>query len=303
MELPVRPARTVSVPVLVGGLVTTALTFALVFWLGERFGFNAMGQYWYYIIPIGALVVGVLAGSGYGIASWRTGFRIGKSTLWAVVAMQLVAYVVAKYIEYLIIASHGGAMPTFLPYLDEATRNIRFEDEDGSVGSPLGMLGYGILLLETAAFVGGAVMVPAALRSKAYCDSCGTYMRSKGVGTLPASVKARMMVMKGADVKAEYEAEQEAARVQGMQVHDRLFALARTNDAAGFAEAVSLIKEGTKAANKLPTRFPISLASCPTCRRGILSSQVMTGQGRQTSTAPLEATDVAPAMVRSLDGV
>jgi hypothetical protein len=38
--------------------------------------FNIMGWYANYVLPIGALLVGLVASSGYGIASWITGQKI-----------------------------------------------------------------------------------------------------------------------------------------------------------------------------------------------------------------------------------
>ena len=296
-----RPAAAVSLPVLIGGIATTVLTLGLTYWLSARFGFNAMGFYAWYVLPIGALVVGLLAGSGYGIVSRITGFRIQNRTLWVILGLQVLAYVAAQYAEYLAIRSGAGAFPSFLPYFDETTRLINFEDDRGVVGQSLGALGYGVRLLEVLGFVGGAMMIPAGMRSAAYCDACGRYMASRALGTLPASVKARRTWGKGAEEKAVYEAEQATALAQGQAVHDHLFTLAESGDASAFAGSTRLMAEGTKDASKLPTRLQVHLASCPTCRRGVLSSQVLSGQGRGQTTTALSSVPVAPDLVRALD--
>lgn len=301
MELPARPAPAVRLPVLLGGLATTALTLVLSYWLSARFGFNAMGFYGWYILPIGALGVGLLAGSGYGIVSRLTGFRIQKRTLWIILGLQLVAYFAAQYVEYLVLRASSGAFPSFLPYFDEATRAFNFTDDDGRVGQPLGALGYGVRLLDIVGFVGGALMIPAGMRSSAYCDTCGRYMSSRGLGMLPASVRARRTWGKGAEDKAAYEAEQATAQGQGQAVHDHLFALAEAGNATDVAEAVHLMKAGTKDAGKLPTRLQVGLASCPTCRRGVMSSAVLNGHGRGQSTTALASVPVSPEVVRALD--
>ncbi len=300
MEPPARPAPAASAPVLLGGLATTALTLALTYGLSARYGFNAMGFYAWFVLPIGALVVGLLAGSGYGLASRLTGFRIQKRTLWIVVGLQVLAYVAAQYGEYLALRSGGGALPAFVPFFDGATRAIQFE-ADGRVGQPLGAWGYGVRLLEVLGFAGGALMISAGMRSAAYCEACGRYMSSRGLGTLPASVRARRTWGKGAEEKAALESEQATAQAQGQAVHDHLFALAEAGDAAAFAESVRLMKAGTSDAGKLPTRVQIHLAQCPTCRRGVLTSAVLRGQGRGQSTTALAAAPVAPAVVRALD--
>lgn len=300
MEPPVRPVPAVSVPVLLGGLATTALTLVLTYALSARFGFNAMGFYGWYILPIGALVVGLLAGSGYGIVSRVSGFRIQTRTLWVIVGLQVLAYVAAQVAEYAALRSGGGALPAFVPFFDAATRAIQFET-DGVVGQPLGALGYGVRLLELLGFAGGALMIPAGMRASAYCEACGRYMPSRGLGTLPASVKARRTWGKGADEKAAHAAEQETAHVQGQAVHDHLFALAEAGRAADVAEAVGLMKAATRDAGKLPTRVQVSLASCPTCRRGVMTSAVLSGHGRGMSTTALASVPVAPEVVRALD--
>ncbi len=298
---PVRTAPAVSLPVLLGGLATTALTLMLSYWLSDRFGFNAMGFYGWYIVPFGPIVVGMLAGSGYGLASKLTGFRVKNRTLVILAGLQMVAYFAAQYVEYLALRSAGGALPDFVPYFDMMTRAISFTTDTGRSGQPLGTLGYGVRLLDIIGFVGGALMIPAGMRSSAYCDDCGRYMSSRGLGTLPASVKARRTWGKGAEDKAAYEAEQATAQSQGRAVHDHLFALAEANNATDVAEAVHLMKAGTSDAGTLPTRLDVHLASCPTCRKGVLSSQTLTGQGRGQTTAPLASVPVSPDVVRALD--
>ncbi|HEX8297633.1 MAG TPA: hypothetical protein VF594_00620 [Rubricoccaceae bacterium] len=301
METVVRPARVVSIPVVIGGVITTVLTLVLSYWLSVRFGFNAMGLYGWYILPFGALLVGLIAGSGYGIASWLTGFRIGKGTLWVILALQVLAYGLAQVAEYNALASTGMPLPAFVPYFDGVTRDIRFEDDNGVVGQPLGTLGYGVRLLELIGFVGGALLIPAGIRTKPYCETCGRYMKTRTLGALPASVKDRRMWRKADEEKAAYAAEQETALAQGEAVHNHLFELAEAGNAPAFADAATLLKAGTKEANTLPVRFVVQMSGCPTCRRGVLSSQVASGQGRNVSMSALAAVPVAPEVVRALD--
>ena len=296
-----RPAPTVSIPVLLGGIATTVLTVVLSYWLSTRFGFDAMGFYGWYVVPIGPILVGLLAGSGYGIVSRLTGFRIQKRTLWMLVGLQVLAYVAAQYAEYLSLRSAAGAFPAFLPYVDLSTRAISFSSDTGPAGQPLGALGYGVRLLDIVGVVGGALLIPAGMRAAAYCDDCGRYMTSRSLGILPASVQARRTWGTSAEEKAAYEAEQATAQAQGQAVHDHLFALAEAGSATDVAEAVHLMKAGTRDAGNLPTRLQVHLASCPACRRGVLSSQVLSGRGRGQTTAALASVPVAPDVVRALD--
>ena len=68
--------------VLIAGVTTTVLALLGVWWLDNNTtDFHVMGWYGNYVIPAGALLVGMAAGSGYGIASYLTGFRIRRGLL------------------------------------------------------------------------------------------------------------------------------------------------------------------------------------------------------------------------------
>ena len=79
--------------VLLCGLVTSALALLGVYLLDTwTDDFHIMGWYADYVIPVGALIVGVVASSGYGLASWFSGIKITRSLLGMVLLLQLVAY-------------------------------------------------------------------------------------------------------------------------------------------------------------------------------------------------------------------
>ena len=66
--------------VVIAGVVTTTLALLGVWWLDNNTtDFNIMGWYGNYVIPAGALIVGAVAGSGYGIASYLTGSESGAA--------------------------------------------------------------------------------------------------------------------------------------------------------------------------------------------------------------------------------
>lgn len=301
MEVTAPPSRAVSVPVLLGGLVTTALALALSTWLTGLFQSNVLLFTLWYVLPIGAYLVGLVAGTGFAVVSWQRGARITRATMWAIAGIAALAFVASQLVDYYVQLSYGGAMPALGEWFDQSTRSISFVGDDSSTG-PVGFLGYGVMLGVMAGFVAGSLSAPAMVRAKHYCAACGQYMRSKHVGTLPASVKGRIMLAKSAETKADYEAEQQTAREQGLAVHDHLFGLAQGDDPDAFAEAARLVAAGGKAANKLPTRLRVGLSACPKCRVGVLSSQTVTGQGRQQKMEKLAEAPVAPANVRALHG-
>ena len=65
--------------VVLAGVATTMLALLGVWWLDNHTeSVHVMGWYADYVIPAGALLIGLVAGSGYGIASYLTGFRIRR---------------------------------------------------------------------------------------------------------------------------------------------------------------------------------------------------------------------------------
>lgn len=100
--------------VLFAAAVTTALTLAAVYLL-ESHGVAVMGWYADYVLPVGAIFVGLFAGSGAGFA--------------------------ARYLEYRVaVARFDGDPPSFLVFFDYYARSMSFE-ENGKVGDPGGLAG------------------------------------------------------------------------------------------------------------------------------------------------------------------
>ncbi len=293
----VAPRRS-FLPVLVGGLVTTALALLGVYALASgKDGTYVMGWYANYVLPVGALLVGLVAASGYGIAAWLGGYRISGTTLWLVAGIQFLAYLAAQYVEYLQLAP-GMA---FLKFFDFSTRQFAFENDGGGMGSPLGTLGYGVRALEVLGFVGGSVLVPLMLRSRPFCESCGRYMRVKMLGYLPASVPHRHVPKSDAAGQAAYHAEQQAAMDAGLAMQDTLF---RSADGGAptetVVEALRALKTSHPKASSLPARIQMQLVRCPQCQSGHLASSMVTGQGNQIKQTPIATAPVSTEVVRQL---
>lgn len=119
-------------------------------------------------MPTGAFVLGVLAGSGFGIAGWfLTRLRFTTSMLKGVVASMVVAYGVLVATEYAENAPRGVG---FFEYFDASTRlaslstTDRFADRT-AIPKTLGVNGYGYRFLElfglTFGGMGALFIVPA----------------------------------------------------------------------------------------------------------------------------------------------
>jgi hypothetical protein len=294
------PARSGKRPmgVLIGGLITTALALLGVFLLDKNSAINVMGWYLDYVLPGGALLVGIAAGSGYGIVSWITGVKIRRGLLLTILGLQIAAYFSAQYIEFkrlgdLYDRSTGQAI-NFPQYFHLTTINFSWKGKDGAPGEPLGMAGYFFKALEIAGFVAGGLIVPGVLFKKPYCELCQMYMRYRSLALFPASVPARKV--KDPAAKAAYEQEQRDARQLADQAYDGVKQSALAGDAAAFRGWIATASG--KSASKLPSRLSIALVHCRNCHSGYLKASLISGKGKQIKVVELDKAELPPASVQ-----
>lgn len=291
-----------SLPVLGAGLATTALALLGV-WAANQSSddFNIMGWYAYYIFPLGALLVGLVAGCGYGVASWLTGVRISRNLLLAVLFLQVAAYFVAQYIEFRhIMAAYGSEDVGFFEYFDATTRSFYLKSKGSSPGDALGGWGYVFRLLEIAGFAFGGMIAPLILRAKPYCENCQIYMRTKNLGLLPAGVKPQKIKKKDAEGQARFQEEHDAAWEQGMMSLEELRRAGTDGKTSKFNEILEAHQLNQKEIGKLTNRISVSLSSCPSCHAGQLNASQLSGQGDKIVREDLGSTEVNPGLAREV---
>jgi hypothetical protein len=294
--------------VIVSGLATSALTLLVVYVLNKYADINLMGFYGDYVIPIGALGVGIAAGSGYGIASWLTGLRINKGLLLTVVLFQAWAYFLAQYLQYehLLAQYPRLAGIGFFKYFDFVTRSFAWRDKTtGLLDAPLGAWGYAFKALEIAGFIFGCLILPLALFKHPYCEPCGVYMRRRQLGLIPASMSLKELkkIKKQAqspDDRAVVAAPPEAAVDHAQATLAQLRALAMGEDAAAFQAAVRDLAPERKAAAKLPQCIAVSLCGCKRCGAGRLHASMVWGHGKATKRRALPPSPMSPAVVAAI---
>lgn len=287
-----------AVWVIVAGLATTVISLFGV-WALEVFGdFNVMGLYANYVLPAGALIVGMAAGLGYGISSSLTGVKIRKGLLVTVILLQLGAYAGAKYVEFRaqgpLVTRVGNRRIGFFEYYHLRAVNFSWKSEIGSSsgkpGKPMGGLGYIFSILEIAGFVAGGIVAPAVMMARPYCDLCQMYMKRKSLVTIAASASKR---------KAP-NSEHEAIAGAAQRVLQALIDAAKSGNAAAFNEQITPLRPNSKAAGKVPRRLEIGLDYCRNCHCGILRPTVVSGQGNQTNRQRLPEVTLEHAFVEQV---
>jgi len=290
--------------VLVSGLVTTGLALLGVYVLDARTeDFHIMGWYANYILPIGAILVGVAASSGYGLASWFSGIKITRSLLWLILALQLLAYFAAQYIEFksLHLVHRSTGVPVgFIEYFDKTARLFAWKQDNGSPGTPMGVWGYAFRGLEILGFAAGGLIVPLVLRKQPYCQTCQRYMRTRQLGLVPASVPVKKVKKSDTTGLAAYEAEQQQALDRGKQTVETLQQHAAGAKAADFQKILAELQPGKRTAAKLPGRFSLQLVHCNRCYAGRFVVNLLLGQGKNIKQTEVGTTELNSEFARAI---
>ena len=282
------------------GLGSTVLALALVYILQDAADVNVMGWYVDYFLPVGAVLVGLVASAGYALAAWKSGLKIRRGLLLAIVLLQVVAYLAAQYTEFAVtgpfVDTDTGRVLSFPEYFHLATVNTAWKDDNGKMGQPLGAMGYGLRLGELVGFVLGTLVSPFLLSKQPYCELCEQYMKSKSLALLPASnTKAGHLFGK----KAGNVTAQEAMEA-GMTDVTELVMLGSGGDVAGFAAKVNALMPQRSQAKKLTRRIDVRLVSCARCASGRLEIVLSETRGRHVNTTKLGGAEVNQEFVRQL---
>ena len=318
------PAKTSSrwTYVIAAGVLTTALTLAGTAWLAHQSNgkINLLGIYIDGIIPIGALILGASAASGYAVAAWLLGCRIRRPLLLGICGLTLLAYGLMHYLEFMalgpLIHRATGLPVTFLEHFDYTTRSIHFvstfsptsnsfDPQRKEAAQGLGLLGYGVRALEAGAFSTGAILTPfLALRKKKYCDLCEQYYVTLRLGLLPASVppKKTMGFLTPSSVKLD--GEHAVAGRQAQQLIEQMAAYLQNGQVEEFGRSLAGLQADSSATKKLPRRAELLLSWCTSCGQAIFHSNMITGlNGRKTRSREIIAVPVEAALaaeIRSL---
>jgi len=298
-----KKVRRLNSLVIQAGLATTALALFGV-WAWQYYGgYNIMGLYGNYIIPAGAILVGIVASSGYGLASWFGGLKIHRTQLIVILLLQAVAYFVAQYIEFRSLGPlyhrATGLQVGFFEYFHFTAINIAFT-EHGKTGAPLGLWGYGVRFLDVVGFAGGSLIIPAALWKAPYCDACERYMKTRQIALFPASIPVRKVGKKDAEGQAAYGQEQQEALQKGTAHVEFIKKCAESNDSRGFLDYVAATLSHKKETAKLPSRIDVSLVHCKSCAAGYLKAGILSGQGKQIQRHELPSITLTPDFVRAI---
>ena len=238
------------------GLITSGLALFGVYVLATRINdLHLMSMYLWGWVPFGPMLVGLIAGSGYILASWWFGVRVGPGMVLAIIFVQLGMFMACHYADFEtrdLVYRDTGQPVGFGAYFDRMTRRLGERELDPNEPPP--WRGYAIRFAEGMAFAAGGLLSALTLVGRPKCGVCGGLVRSKSLG-----------------------------RIGGPRVADiikRLEERARISDARGFQAEVA------NHANLQQNARELTITRCEVCSIGMIEQGEVEGADPSTTPSP-----------------
>ncbi len=263
---PAPPSSKPGLIVLLAGVASSALVMWIVSMLADA-DINIMGWYYFYLVPVGALVVGVFSGAGYAIASRKVNMTLTPGFVTGMVFISLLDYLANQYVTYSsqVESLHLPSRFSFFDYLRMICENMTFNRGDGAPrGNPIGMVCYLFKGLEVLGYVAGSTL-PAKMAFESVvttpdCLKCRQYYVAKRFGYLNAPEQWQ-------DLAALTHMERNLALSQSRApLLERTEAIMNAVEGKTFSEVSTMIsKLETEAAMGNTATVTFTLRKCPGC--------------------------------------
>jgi len=286
--------RAMAVPfVLLGGFCTTVFALVVNFFINVFTGFDPFVFLLLWgIVPVGAFLFGLVAGSGYGITARVLQFFPAKRFIITIFILQLILFVAGRYTEYKINAIFEPTPMSFIESYQVYVEGFAWEGENGNPPVPLGKLGYLLELATAVLFSLGALVGLGILFGQAYCSQCKVFMRKQLNFAILSSAKRRKVKKK--DVVGQEQLNQENAVAfkratdYVSKIIERLKSGEQNDVESILAMLVEIQKEAvvpTKELQQCWHQLHFDLSRCPGCHNFQLYIRVA-ATNTQDKTAP-----------------
>jgi hypothetical protein len=164
------------------GLGTVVAVNGLIQWIYTQVKYPFFGQTVMFVIPVGALLCGMVAGIGFWVALRRLDRLPTKLTYLAAALGGVIGYIMIYFFTWWGMEFPGGKLRDhvdFLQFLRVMVENQGVRVRNGPV-IDLGKWGYARFAINLVGSVFGVVAMVAIGGGKAYCPSCRRYLRTVG---------------------------------------------------------------------------------------------------------------------------
>lgn len=165
------------------GLITTIITIGICVWVELNSDFVIYSFTFFFIIPVGACLVGLGSASGYYIGAKLFHLPTSKTLTYGIFFNAASSFYLLYYIPYYFLEIDGQFVREvidFIPYLKIALTEysisfIRSRTNTGTVGS----WGYAITFIQFLGFIFSSLAIVGKLEEEPYCKDCSKYYSEK----------------------------------------------------------------------------------------------------------------------------
>jgi hypothetical protein len=172
------------------GLVTTVLTAVGLVYLELHYDCAIYGFVYAFVLPFGAMLSGLVAGSGYYLGSRLFSYRPGRGSFVSMLFVSGANFFFIYWLKYTNLKVDGESVrdwmtfPAYLRFtLTHTSMRMGYEGAAPGSGFELGVGGYAYAALLILGFACGGYFVFNLVRSAEYCEACSLYMKKQGSQT------------------------------------------------------------------------------------------------------------------------
>lgn len=166
------------------GIVSSLLTALAVGLIDHFLNFDVTAWFVWFLVPVGATIVGIAAGLGYYFGAVRFGTRLTGLGIAQMMLISGLTLVLIYYEDYMLLKDafsgwHLYKYLTFENYLNEAFTQMHFQFASTEIGKA-GQLGYFVFVIQLAGVLAGTIIPYSFLRSEPFCSMCNKFLRFIG---------------------------------------------------------------------------------------------------------------------------
>jgi hypothetical protein len=177
--------RTIQDLIVTGfGMITSVLTAIVLAASETKFSIALYSFTLWFVIPVGALLSGFAAASGYYFGARIFHHRPTRLLIFNVISVAVTTYFLLNYLEYRFLDIKGQAVSELIPfgqYMDImlSHQSLEFRIRGAKLGETgdLGSFGYVMAVLQIVGFAVGGLCVYTYLRAAPFCDRCNRYLK------------------------------------------------------------------------------------------------------------------------------
>jgi hypothetical protein len=162
------------------GLATAILTGCALGYFEASTQIPLYSFMFFFIIPVGAIIAGMLAASGYYFGAIIFNQKPAGGVAINMILIAIGAYFLANYIPYDLLEVQGTRIKevvSFWGYMDTTIRHTSISVKGHSTGEVGSAFGYIFALIQVIGFSFGGFIIFAALESIPFCKKCSEYLK------------------------------------------------------------------------------------------------------------------------------